>query len=64
MRGAKLTAIWYRSGERAIPAFIVIGSAPKYRKMFNPGAVVMREVDRRFHQEFVTAMNNAIATAR
>lgn len=64
VRGAKITAIWYRSGERAIPAFIVIGAAPRYRKMFEPNTVVQREVDRRFDQEFVGAMNYALSTAR
>lgn len=58
--GNQMTAIWKRiSNGRAVPAFIVIGSAPKYRKVFEPGRVVQREVDKRFIAEF-TRWHNAL----
>ncbi len=64
VRGAKLTAIWHRVGRNAIPAFIVITGAPQYRKRFSPTKVVQRELNKRFHIEFETAMARAIATAK
>lgn len=68
VRGQRITAIWQnfggRGGQRAVPVFIVIGSAPQYKKIFDHEAVVQRQVDLRFHSEFESAYAQAIATAR
>ncbi len=64
VRGARLTAIWHRAGQQAIPAFIVVSGAPQYRKRFSPTKVVQRELNKRFAKEFESAMAKAIATAK
>jgi len=68
IRGQRITAIWHnfgaRGGQNAVPVFIVVGSPPQYKKIFDHEAVVQRQVDLRFNSEFESAYAQAIATAR
>jgi hypothetical protein len=65
VRGARMTAIWQRFvRNHAQPAFIVVSASPKYRKRFDQQAVVQREVDKNFRNEFDIAYARAMATAR
>jgi hypothetical protein len=65
VRGQRLTAIWQRfTGGHAVPAFIVVAAAPRYRKRFDQAPVVQREVDKNFRPEFEAAYARAVATAR
>lgn len=65
IRGARHTMIWRRySAARAVPAFIVVASAPKYRKRFDQPAVVQRVVRARFPNELRSALDKAVATSR
>jgi hypothetical protein len=65
IRGARLTAIWQRfpSGH-AVPAFIVVKSAPQYKKRFDLDQVVKRVVETSFKQAFEDGFAKAKATAR
>lgn len=63
-RSKRLRAIWRRIGRHAVPVFIVVRSAPKYKKIFDHVAIVQAEVKRRFSNEFKIAYAQAIATAR
>lgn len=64
VRGARLTAIWRRAGDSAIPMFIVVSGAPTYRRVFDHVKVVQKEVNRRFPVEFDKALKLALQTAR
>lgn len=64
VRGARLTAIWQRRADTAIPVFIVVSGAPTYRRVFDHAKVVQTEVNRRFAGEFQKALAFAIKTAR
>lgn len=65
VRGQRLTAIWERyPGGQAVPAFIVVSGAPKYRKRFDPNALAERIVQQNFAHEFDNAMIKALATTR
>jgi len=64
VRGARLTAIWKRTGTNAVPVFIVVDGPPQYKERFDPTPVVQQEINKRFAIEFEVAMKKAIATAR
>lgn len=68
VKGQRLTAIWQtfgaKGGHNAVPVFIVVSGAPKYKRVFDQEKVVKKEVDRRFAPEFDKAMAFAIATAK
>jgi hypothetical protein len=59
-----MRAIWRSIGRHAVPAFIVVRAAPKYKKIFDHVAIVQGEVTRRFSTEFKIAYARAVATAR
>lgn len=66
VRGARLSAIWQnygaKGGQHAIPAFIVVTGAPKYKKKFDQAVIVERQVNLLFNSEFESAFARAIAT--
>jgi len=64
VRGQRMTAIWQRFSTRghAVPAFIVVSGAPKYRKRFDPNFLAERVVHQNFPMEFDAAMIKALAT--
>ena len=68
VRGQRHTMIWQTFGAKgkhnAVPAFIVVSSAPKYRKRFDQQKVVEGVVAMRFPAEFDAAMIKALATSR
>lgn len=68
VRGARMTAIWQNFGvkgkQHAIPAFIVVRSAPRYKKTFDHVSVVKQYVELNFPVAFEAAYAKAKATAR
>lgn len=65
IRGQKLTAIWRRLGSgNAVPAFVVVAGAPRYKKTLDLNKVVESTVRRHFQAEFARGYAIAAATAR
>lgn len=65
VRGQRLTAIWQNFGaaaqHHAVPAMIVVTSAPQYKKRFDHVMPVQRVVDQNFRQKFDISYARAIA---
>jgi hypothetical protein len=61
VRGQRLTAIWQRfPGGHAVPAFIVVSSAPKYRKRLPFAKIVKVAIDRVWPVEFERQVSSEI----
>lgn len=65
IRGQRLTAIWHRyPGGHAVPAFVVVSGAPKYKKQIDLGKVVETTVHRHFAAAFANGYAIAARSAR